>query len=97
MDPEEIESTEPEEGEGEAVNRDEYVAVIHDSFGEKYVNVVDLAARAPGVTVARVLSALNMEPKGDVSYFVNGQAANGSSTVAAGDSIYIVGKLAGGW
>ncbi len=94
MDPEELEGNEPEEGE--VVDRSQYAAVVHDSFGEKYVNVADLEARAPGVTVARVLSALNMEPRGDVSFFVNGQAAQGSSTVAAGDSIYIVGKLAGG-
>jgi hypothetical protein len=95
---EEFESTElEEEGDAEeSVDRTEYVAVIHDSFGEKYVNVADLERRAPGVTVSRVLSALNMEPRGEVSYFVNGQAANGGSTVAAGDSIYIVGKLAGG-
>jgi hypothetical protein len=97
MDPEElVEGTEFEEGAEENVDRSEYVAVIHDSFGEKYVNVADLERRAPGVTVSRVLSALNMEPRGEVSYFVNGQAANGGSTVAAGDSIYIVGKLAGG-
>ena len=93
MAPEELEGEELEE---EPVDRSEYVAVIHDSFGEKYVNAADLEARAPGVTVARVLSALNMEPRGDVSFFVNGHAANGGSTVRAGDSIYIVGKLAGG-
>ncbi len=96
MDPEYLEDNEPEEGASEAVNQADYVAVIHDSFGEKYVNVRDLEARAPGVTVDRVLSALNMEPKGTVSFFVNGQPATGGSTVAAGDSIYIVGKLAGG-
>jgi hypothetical protein len=96
MDPEEFESTELEEGAEESVNRDQYVAVVHDSFGEKYVNVVELAQRVPGVTVERVLSALNMEPRGSVSYFVNGQPANAGATVAAGDSIYIVGKLAGG-
>jgi hypothetical protein len=98
MDPEEIEGTTEvlDDDSEETVSQDEHVAVIHDSFGEKYVNVRQLEARAPGVTVERVLSALNMEPRGTVGYFVNGQPANGGSTVAAGDSIYIVGKLAGG-
>jgi sulfur carrier protein ThiS len=98
MDPDEV-TMEPEgDGDGaeEAVSRDEHVAVIHDSFGEKYVNVATLEARAVGVTVERVLSALNMEPRGIVSYFVNGQPASAGTTVAPGDSIYIVGKLAGG-
>jgi hypothetical protein len=97
MDPEYLEDDNLEEGDGEeTVDQARNVAVIHDSFGEKYVDVVALEERAPGVTVERVLSALNMEPRGTVSYFVNGQAANPGATVAAGDSIYIVGKLAGG-
>jgi hypothetical protein len=96
MDPEELENDELESSGEEAVDPTQHVAVIHDSFGEKYVNYAQLEARAPGVTVDRVLSALNMEPRGSVQFFVNGQAAQGGSTVAAGDSIYIVGKLAGG-
>jgi len=95
MDPEYLDDND-NDGAEEPVDRSEYVAVIHDSFGEKYVNAADLERRSPGVTVSRVLSALNMEPRGDVQFFVNGQPSNGGSTVAAGDSIYIVGKLAGG-
>lgn len=33
------------------VDRDSHVAVIHDSFGERYVNVALLLERAPTVSV----------------------------------------------
>jgi len=80
----------------EPVDRDSHVAVIHDSFGERYVNVVLMLERAPTVSVLRVLGAMNLEPKGEVQYFVNGGQVSQDSTVNPGDTLYIVGKLAGG-
>jgi hypothetical protein len=80
----------------EPVDRDSFVAVIHDSFGERYVNVALMRERAPTVSVLRVLGAMNLEPKGEVQYFVNGGQVTQDSTVNPGDTLYIVGKLAGG-
>ena len=80
----------------EPVDRDSHVAVIHDSFGERYVNVVLMLERAPTVSVLRVLGAMNLEPKGEVQYFVNGAQVSQDATVNPGDTLYIVGKLAGG-
>jgi hypothetical protein len=48
------------------------------------------------VSVLRVLGAMNLEPKGEVQYFVNGGQVTQDSTVNPGDTLYIVGKLAGG-
>ena len=50
---------EPEEAlvSTEPVDRDSHVAVIHDSFGERYVNVALMLERAPTVSVLRVLGA----------------------------------------
>jgi hypothetical protein len=52
----------------EPVDRASYVAVIHDSFGEHYVNVALMRERAPAVSVLRILRAMNPEPKGEVQY-----------------------------
>jgi hypothetical protein len=98
---EEFHHEEPEEGAEplvttEPVDRDSHVAVIHDSFGERYVNVVLMLERAPSVSVLRVLGAMNLEPKGEVQYFVNGAQVSQDASVNPGDTLYIVGKLAGG-
>jgi hypothetical protein len=95
-----FEETELEEAEElvttEPVDRDSHVAVIHDSFGERYVNVALMLERAPTVSVLRVLGAMSLEPKGEVQYFVNGGQVGQDSTINPGDTLYIVGKLAGG-
>jgi hypothetical protein len=78
------------------VDRDSHVAVIHDSFGERYVNVALMLERAPTVSVLRVLGAMSLEPRGEVQYFVNGAQVGQDATVNPGDTLYIVGKLAGG-
>jgi hypothetical protein len=92
-----FEETELEEAEElvttEPVDRDSHVAVIHDSFGERYVNVALMLERAPTVSV---LGAMSLEPKGEVQYFVNGGQVGQDSTINPGDTLYIVGKLAGG-
>jgi len=95
---EELNDEEPEEAlvTTEPVDRDSHVAVIHDSFGERYVNVVLMLERAPTVSVLRVLGAMNLEPRGEVQYFVNGAQVGQDATVNPGDTLYIVGKLAGG-
>jgi len=80
----------------EPVDRDSHVAVIHDSFGERYVNVALMLERAPTVSVLRVLGAMSLEPRGEVQYFVNGGQVSQDATVNPGDTLYIVGKLAGG-
>jgi hypothetical protein len=80
----------------EPVDRASHVAVIHDSFGERYVNVALMRQRAPTVSVLRVLGAMNLEPKGEVQFFVNGGQVTQDSAVNPGDTLYIVGKLAGG-
>jgi hypothetical protein len=82
--------------EEEPVDQDTHVAVIHDSFGERYVNVALLKERAPVVTVLRVMGAMSLEPKGDVQYFVNGGQVTSDHQVDAGDELYVVGKVAGG-
>ena len=43
----------------EPVDRASHVAVIHDSFGERYVNVALMQERAPTVSVLRELGAGN--------------------------------------
>ena len=109
MDPEDRDlDLDPEEGDGDyvepaplvantsPVDRSQYIAVVHDSFGERYVNAASLTARAGLITVLRVLGALNLEPKGEVQYFVDGTAVGQNATLAAGNTLYIVGKLAGG-
>ena len=78
------------------VDQTQYIAVVHDSFGERYVNAPALTARAGLITVLRVLGALQLEPKGEVQYFIDGVASGQNATLAAGNSLYIVGKLAGG-
>ena len=45
----------------EPVDRDSHVAVIHDSFGERYVNVGLLTERGGVVTILRVLGAIDTE------------------------------------
>jgi len=80
----------------EPVDRDSHVAVIHDSFGELYMNVALMLERAPTVSVLRVLGAMELEPKGEVQSFVNGAQVTHDSKVNPGDTLYIVGKLAGG-
>jgi hypothetical protein len=80
----------------EPVDQDTHVAVIHDSFGERYVNVELLRGRAPIVTVLRVLGALNLEPRGNVQFFVNGGQVDHDHQLSPADELYIVGKLAGG-
>ena len=93
-----LQGEEPEEAlvSTEPVDRDSHVAVIHDSFGERYVNVALMLERAPTVSVLRVLGAMNLEPKGEVQYFVNGAQVTQDATVNPSDTLYIVGKLAGG-
>ena len=95
---EELQEEEPEEAlvSTEPVDRDSHVAVIHDSFGERYVNVALMLERAPTVSVLRVLGAMELEPKGEVQYFVNGAQVTQDATVNPSDTLYIVGKLAGG-
>jgi hypothetical protein len=80
----------------QAVNPETHVAVIHDSFGERYVNYEILQARAQLVTVLRILGAMDLEPKGTVQYFLDGAQVNENTQVSAGSTLYIVGKLAGG-
>ncbi len=78
------------------VDQAQYIAVVHDSFGERYVNAAALTARAGLITVLRVMGALQLEPKGEVQYFVDGVASGPNATLAAGNTLYVVGKLAGG-
>jgi hypothetical protein len=81
-----FEETELEEVEElvttEPVDRDSHVALMLE--------------RAPTVSVLRVLGAMSLEPKGEVQYFVNGGQVGQDSTINPGDTLYIVGKLAGG-
>jgi hypothetical protein len=80
----------------EPVDREQYVAIVHDSFGERYVTVVALQGRGGAVTILRVLGVLELEPRGEVQFFLNGNRVASEHVVAAGDQVYIVGKLAGG-
>jgi sulfur carrier protein ThiS len=80
----------------EEVDQTTHAVVIHDSFGEKYANVAAMRERGGSVTVLRVLGAMNLEPKGTVQYYLNGNVVSNDHVINAGDSLYIVGKLAGG-
>ncbi len=94
---EEPQEAEPEEAlvSTEPVDRDSHVAVIHDSCGERYVNVALMLERAPTVSVLRVLGAMNLQPKGEVQYLVsNAQVSQDSrgEMVALESSIFIPGE-----
>ena len=80
----------------EEVSPETHVAIIHDSFGEKHVNVVALAERGAAVTILRVLGVLDLEPRGDVQFFLDSQQVDKEHVLNAGQEVYIVGKLAGG-
>lgn len=84
-----VETTEP-------VDPSDYAAIIHDSFGEKYVNIATLMARSSSVTILRILGVLKLEPRGEVQYFLDGALVTADHVVQAGNAVYIVGKLAGG-
>ena len=80
----------------EPVDTDAYAAIIHDSFGERYVNVTTLRERGGAVTILRMLGVMELEPRGEVKFFLNGNEVSSDHMVSAGDQVYIVGKLAGG-
>ena len=80
----------------EEVSPETHVAIIHDSFGEKHVNVVALAERGGAVTILRVLGVLKLEPRGNVQYFLDSAKVDQEHPLTAGQEVYIVGKLAGG-
>jgi len=80
----------------EPVDRDSHVAVIHDSFGERYVNVALMLEQAPTVSVLRVLGAMSLVLRGEVQYLVKGAQLGQGTTVKLGDMLHIVGKLDGG-
>lgn len=80
----------------EPVDTSTYVAVIHDSFGERYVNVPMLQQRGGAITVLRILGAMSLEARGEVQYFLDGNVVGPDHLVSAGQSVYIVGKIAGG-
>ena len=80
----------------EPVDPSAYAAVIHDSFGERYVNVTTLRERGGAVTILRALGVMELEPRGEVKFFLNGNEVASEHVIAASDQVYIVGKLAGG-
>jgi hypothetical protein len=67
----------------EPVDPADYAAVIHDSFGER-------------VTILRLLGAMELEARGEVQFYLDGNLVGPDHVVDVGQSIYIVGKLAGG-
>ena len=84
-----IESVEP-------VDPESYAAVLHDSFGEKYVNIDLLTQRGGAVTIRRILGAMDLEAKAETQFYLDGDLVGFDHVVVAGQSIYVVGKLAGG-
>jgi hypothetical protein len=80
----------------EPVDPADYAAVIHDSFGERHVNVSLLRERGGAVTILRLLGAMELEARGEVQFYLDGNLVGPDHVVDAGQSIYIVGKLAGG-
>ncbi len=80
----------------EPVDQDNYAAIIHDSFGERYVNVALLAERGGAVTILRMLGAMDLEARGETKFYLDGNLVGPDHVVQAGESVYIVGKLAGG-
>ena len=71
----------------EPVDRDSHVAVIHDSFGERYVNVALMLEQAPAVSVLRVLGAMSLVLRGEVQYLVKGAQLGQGTTVKLGDML----------
>jgi len=80
----------------EPVSPEDYAAIVHDSFGERYVNVAALRERGGAVTILRALGVMELVPKGEVQFFLNGNQVASEHILNAGDQVYIVGKLAGG-
>ena len=78
------------------VDQDNYAAIVHDSFGERYVNVALLAERGGVVTVLRVLGAMELEAREGTQFFLDGTQVSSDHVLNAGQTVYIVGKLAGG-
>ena len=78
------------------VDQANYAALIHDSFGERYVNVALLAERGGAVTILRVLGAMELEAREGTQFFLDGNQVSADHVLNAGQSVYIVGKLAGG-
>jgi hypothetical protein len=77
-------------------DRERHAAFIHDSMSEKYVDVVLMQRRGGAVTILRALGAMQLEPKGNVIYYLNGNTTDAGTVINPGDEIFIVGKLAGG-
>lgn len=80
----------------EPVDPSDYAAVVHDSFGERYVNIATLEERSASVTILRILGVLKLEPRGEVQYFLDSSLVSADHVVHAGQVLYMVGKLAGG-
>ena len=101
LDGEDGEFTLPETGPSliesvEPVDPESYAAVLHDSFGEKYVNIDLLTQRGGAVTIRRILGAMDLEAKAETQFYLDGDLVGFDHVVNAGQSIYVVGKLAGG-
>ena len=91
------EEPEPSVVEYEApVDRENYAAIVHDSFGERYVNVGLLTERGGVVTILRVLGAMELEAREGTQFFLDGSQVSSDHVLNAGQTVYIVGKLAGG-
>jgi len=73
------------------------VALIHDSFGVKYINLTSLQEHGGDVTINRVLGVADLDAGSNAEYFVNGVSVGVHTAVQAGDEIMIVGKLTGGY
>jgi hypothetical protein len=77
-------------------DRERHAAFIHDSMSEKYVDVTLMQERGGAVTILRALGAMQLEPKGNVVYYLNGNTTDAGTVINPGDEVFIVGKLAGG-
>jgi len=82
-----------EAGPTEEELRRTHVVLMHDSFGAKYINVEEMSG---AVTVNRVLGAADMTTNDSSEFFVNDTPVTRNTTVSAGDTIWVVGKLSGG-
>jgi hypothetical protein len=77
-------------------DRERHAAFIHDSMSEKYVDVSLMQERGGAVTILRALGAMQLEPRGNVVYYLNGNTTDAGTVINPGDEVFIVGKLAGG-
>jgi len=73
--------------------RSRSVCIVHDSIGERYV---DVSTMTGNVNILRVVGAADLRTDEHTEYYVNNLPVTAQTEVSAGATIWVVGKLSGG-